>query len=165
MAVNVSGRQLDDNCDLPGDVIAALADSGLEPKRLTLEMTETTLMRDAIGGARQLHALKGLGIRVAIDDFGIGHLILSRLQQFSVDTFKIDRSFISAIGSSPEADALIRAFVQMGKSLGLETYAKGIEDLSQLRNLQNAQCDSGNGDLFARPLSVAAFEALITSAA
>jgi EAL domain-containing protein (putative c-di-GMP-specific phosphodiesterase class I) len=122
-------------------------------------------MRDAIGGARQLHALKGLGLRVAIDDFGTGHSTLSRLQQFSVDTLKIDRSFISGIASSPEADALIRAFVQMGKGLGFETFAEGIEDLSQLRNLQNAQCDSGNGYLFARPLSVAAFEALLTGAA
>jgi diguanylate cyclase (GGDEF)-like protein len=164
MAVNVSGRQLDDSCDLPGDVTAALANSGLEPKRLTLDVTETTLMRDAASSARRLRALKGLGLRVAIDDFGTGHSILSHLQQLSVDTLKIDRSIISGIASSPEADALIRAFVQMGKSLGLENYAKGIEDLSQLRNLQDAQCDSGNGYLFARPLSVAAFEALITSA-
>jgi EAL domain-containing protein (putative c-di-GMP-specific phosphodiesterase class I) len=165
MAVNVSGRQFDNNYDLPGDVRAALADNALDPRLLILEMTETTLMRDAIGSARQVHALKVLGLRVAIDDFGTGHSILSRLQQLSVDTLKIDRSLISAIASNPEADALVRAFVQMGKTLGLETYAKGIEDLSQLRNLQNAQCDSGIGYLFARPLSVAAFEALITGAA
>ena len=165
MAVNVSGRQLDSHSDLFEDARGALVGSGLEPTLLTLEITETMLMRDAARSARQLRDLKGLGLRVAIDDFGTGYCSLAYLQQFPVDALKIDRSFINGIASSPEAGALIRTFVQLGKTFGIETHAEGIEELSQLRFLQNEGCDSGQGYLFAWPLSPAALGDLISGMA
>jgi diguanylate cyclase (GGDEF)-like protein len=161
VAVNVSGRQLDHDTDLVADVQAALTASGLKPHMLTLEITETMLMRDATRSAAQLHDLKRLGVRVAIDDFGTGYCSLAYLQQFPVDALKIDRSFINGIASSPEAGALIHTLVQLGKTLGIETYAEGIEERSQLQHLQREQCDSGQGYLFARPLSPEALEALL----
>ena len=165
MAVNVSGRQLDSHSDLFEDVRHALVGSELEPALLTLEITETMLMRDATRSAQQLRDLKALGLRVAIDDFGTGYCSLAYLQQFPVDTLKIDRSFINGIDNSPEAGALIHTFVQLGKTFGIETHAEGIEELSQLRYLQGEGCDSGQGYLFARPLSPEALEELITNPA
>jgi diguanylate cyclase (GGDEF)-like protein len=162
VAVNVSGRQLDGNTDLVGDVRTALLRSGLAPGLLTLEITETMLMRDASCSADRLRDLKALGVRVAIDDFGTGYCSLAYLQQFPVDALKIDRSFITGIASSPEANALIHTLVQLGKTLGIETYAEGIEDRSQLRHLQDEECDSGQGYLFARPLAPQALEELLS---
>lgn len=161
IAVNVSGRQLDGSADLVEDVRTALTGSGLPASSLTLEITETMLMRDPTRSADRLHALKALGVRVAIDDFGTGYSSLAYLKQFPVDALKIDRSFISGIAESPEGGALIHTLVQLGKTLGIETYAEGIEDHSQLRHLQAEECDSGQGYLFARPLSPEALEALI----
>jgi EAL domain-containing protein (putative c-di-GMP-specific phosphodiesterase class I) len=158
----VSGRQLDSQYDLFDDARAALLDTGLEPCLLTLEITETILMRDATRSAQQLRDLKGLGLRVAIDDFGTGYCSLAYLQQFPIDALKIDRSFVDGIAKSPEADALIHVFVQLGKTFGIETYAEGIEELSQLRHLQDEDCDYGQGYLFARPMSPAALEDLLT---
>ncbi len=157
IAVNVSGRQLD--CDeFPNHVLEALHDSGLEPAALTIEITETTLMRNADKAAEQLTALKALGIRIAIDDFGTGYSSLAYLRQFPVDALKIDRSFISGIAASKESAALIHTLIQLGKTLGLETLGEGIEDQAQLRRLQREQCDLGQGFLLARPLSLAAIE-------
>jgi diguanylate cyclase (GGDEF)-like protein len=163
VAVNVSGRQFDGHNDLVADVRAALRASDLDPTLLTLEITETMLMRDAARSAEKLVELKALGIRIAIDDFGTGYCSLAYLQQFPVDALKIDRSFITGIASSPEADALIHTLVQLGKTLGIETYAEGIEERSQLHHLQQEECDSGQGYLFARPLAPEALEDLLAS--
>ena len=99
MSVNVSGRQLDDD-ELVADVHCALESSGLDPAMLTLEITETTLMRDADETATRLRSLKGLGVRIAIDDFGTGYSSLAYLRQFPVDSLKIDRSFICGLAAS-----------------------------------------------------------------
>ena len=163
ISVNVSPRQLDTDTDLTTHVQTALTDSGLPPDALTLELTETLLMRDTDASARQLHALKRLGVRIAIDDFGTGYSSLSYLQQFPVDALKIDRSFITAIASNPESGALIHTLVQLGKTLKIETLAEGIEDTSQLHHLQREACDSGQGYLFARPLTPNAITQLITT--
>jgi EAL domain len=98
-------------------------------------------------------AIKAAGVRVAVDDFGTGYSSLAYLSHFPVDSLKIDRTFISAIATSPEAGALIHTLVQLGKSLGLETVAEGIEEQAQFRHLQSQHCDSGQGYLFARPLA------------
>jgi EAL domain-containing protein (putative c-di-GMP-specific phosphodiesterase class I) len=119
-------------------------------------ITETTIMRDATATARRLTALKAIGVRIAIDDFGTGYSSLGYLQQFPVDTLKIDRSFISSMTTSIEAAALIRTLIQLGKTLGIETLAEGIEDPDQFRQLQNEQCESGQGFLIARPLDAKA---------
>lgn len=162
MSVNVSGRQLDDD-ELIEDVRRALGDSGLDPQALTLEVTETMLMRDASASANRLASLKELGVRLAIDDFGTGYSSLAYLRQFRVDALKIDRSFVGGIGSSKESMALIHTLVQLGKALNIETLAEGIEEPAQLRALQRERCDQGQGFLFARPLSPLAVEELMSA--
>ena len=164
VSVNVSGRQLDSDAEIVAQVQHALAESGLRPGSLTLEITETVLMRDADASVRHLHALKALGVRIAIDDFGTGYSSLAYLRQFPVDALKIDRSFISGVASNPEAKALIHTLVQLGKSLGIETLAEGIEESSQLDHLQREACDSGQGYLFARPLAADAVSELLGEA-
>jgi diguanylate cyclase (GGDEF)-like protein len=157
MSVNVSAVQLEDD-EFVLDVQRALDGSGLEPSALTLEITETTLMRDADATARRLEALKEVGVRIAIDDFGTGYSSLAYLRQFPVDSLKIDRSFIRGIAGSSQSVALIHTLVRLGKTLSLETLAEGIEDRDQLHALQLQECDYGQGYLFARPLEVEELE-------
>jgi diguanylate cyclase (GGDEF)-like protein len=160
ISINVSARQLDDD-GIVHDLADALAITGLDPGSLTLEITETTLMHDAESAAQRLNQLKALGVRIAIDDFGTGYSSLAYLRQFPVDALKIDRSFISGIAASRESKALIHTLVQLGKTLGLKTFAEGIEDQSQLQHLQREHCDSGQGFLFARPLEPEAIDAML----
>ena len=157
IAVNVSARQLDDD-EFVEDVERALSASGLEPTALTLEITETALMRNADETARRLNSIKELGVRLAIDDFGTGYSSFSHLQRFPVDALKIDRTFLSQIAENPEGETLIRTLVRLGKALSIETLAEGIEQAQQLTMLREEQCDSGQGFLFARPLEVTAAE-------
>jgi diguanylate cyclase (GGDEF)-like protein len=157
MAVNVSGRQLETD-QFISDVREALSHSGLDADALTLEITETTLMRNPEETARRLCAIKDLGVRIAIDDFGTGYSSLAHLQRFPVDALKIDRSFISQLAENPEGETLLRTLVQLGKALSIETLAEGIEREQQLSLLREEQCDSGQGFLFARPLAVDAAE-------
>jgi diguanylate cyclase (GGDEF)-like protein len=164
MAVNVSARQLDTD-QLIGDIESALAESGLDPGALTIEITETTLMRNAEETARRLNTIKELGVRIAIDDFGTGYSSLAHLQKFPVDALKIDRSFISGLTNKGEGEALIHTLVQLGKALSIETLAEGIEQTQELSLLRDERCDSGQGFLFARPLDVAATEAFLESCA
>jgi diguanylate cyclase (GGDEF)-like protein len=162
ISVNVSGRQLDHD-ELVDDVRSALLESGLEPSALTVEITETALMRDPDATARRLDAIKELGVRVAVDDFGTGYSSLAYLRQFPVDTLKIDRAFVQGIASSKESAALIQTLIDLGKTLNLETIGEGIEDLAQLELLQRARCDSGQGFLFARPLEAGALTEFLNS--
>jgi diguanylate cyclase (GGDEF)-like protein len=164
IAVNVSGRQLDTD-ELIADIESALADSGLDPGALTIEITETTLMRNIEDTIRRLGAIKELGVRIAIDDFGTGYSSLAHLQQFPVDALKIDRSFISGLKHNKEGETLIRTLVQLGKALSIETFAEGIEQQQELSLLKDEACDNGQGFLFARPLDVAATEAFFQDVA
>ncbi len=163
MSVNVSARQLDDD-ELIDDVRRALEDSGLDPATLTLEVTETTLMRDPAATAARLHRLKELGVRIAIDDFGTGYSSLAYLRQFPADALKIDRCFIDGIVTSKASAALIHTLVQLGKTLDIETLAEGIEDRDQLATLQREHCDQGQGFLFSQPLDVDAVERFLGTA-
>jgi len=160
MAVNVSPRQLDTD-QLIGDIEDALADSGLDPEALTIEITETTLMRNVEETAGRLAAIKQLGVRIAIDDFGTGYSSLAHLQRFPVDALKIDRSFISGLKQNEQGQTLIHSLVQLGKALSIETFAEGIEQQQELSLLQGEDCDSGQGFLFARPLDIPATEAFL----
>jgi EAL domain-containing protein (putative c-di-GMP-specific phosphodiesterase class I) len=164
MAVNVSGRQLDAD-QLIADIQAALCDSGLDPAALTIEITETTLMRNVEQTVCRLAAIKQLGVRLAIDDFGTGYSSLAHLQKFPVDALKIDRSFISGLRHNKEGETLIRTLVQLGKALSIDTFAEGIEQQHELSLLRDEDCDNGQGFLFARPLDVAATEAFFRSRA
>ncbi len=162
MAVNVSARQLDSD-EFVAEVREALAASGLDPHALTIEITETTLMRDAEQTIRRLTAVKALGVRIAIDDFGTGYSSLTHVQKFPVDSLKIDRSFIAGLKENKEGEALIHTLVQLGKALSIETVAEGIELQQELSLLQGERCDSGQGFLFAKPLDLAATDAFLRS--
>jgi diguanylate cyclase (GGDEF)-like protein len=160
MAVNVSARQLETDQFIE-DVRQALADSGLEPQALTLEITETALMRDPEETARRLRAIKDLQVRIAIDDFGTGYSSFGHLKRFPVDALKIDRSFIWQLAENPEGETLLRTLVKLGKALSMETVAEGIEREHELSVLRDECCDSGQGYLFARPLDVNAAAAFL----
>jgi diguanylate cyclase (GGDEF)-like protein len=160
VAVNVSGRQLDSDAFI-GDVQQALEQSGLAPEALTLEITETAIMRNVEATARRLSAIKDLGVRIAIDDFGTGYSSLAHLQRFPVDALKIDRSFTARLTHNPEGETLIHTLVQLGKALGIETLAEGIEQPRELSVLREENCDSGQGFLFARPLDAEATAAFL----
>jgi diguanylate cyclase (GGDEF)-like protein len=162
ISVNISARQLETD-DLIRDVTTALRVSGLDPRSLIVELTETAIMRNMPDVVRRLLALKAMGVRVAIDDFGTGYSSLAYLQQFPVDSIKIDRSFISSMADSPEAGVLIRSLVQLGKTLGLETLAEGIEATGQYTLLAAEHCDSGQGFLFGRPLETSAVEQFLAA--
>ncbi|MGD0453407.1 MAG: EAL domain-containing protein [Solirubrobacteraceae bacterium] len=162
MSVNVSARQLDDDT-LIDDVHRVLQENAMDPAALTLEVTETALMRDPEATAARLRLLKQLGVRIAIDDFGTGYSSLAYLRQFPADALKIDRSFIDGVATSEASAALIHTLVQLGKTLDIETLAEGIEDQDQLETLQREHCDHGQGFLFSRPLDVDAVEAFLST--
>jgi diguanylate cyclase (GGDEF)-like protein len=163
ISVNVSARQLE-RPEFVEDVHRALADSGIDPRTLTLEITETALMRSPDATARLLAELKALGIRIAVDDFGTGYSSLAYLRQFPVDSLKIDRTFITGLALSSEAHALTHTLIQLGAALGLETLAEGVEHHSQVRELQREGCDLAQGFLFARPLHPNDLELLLRDA-
>jgi diguanylate cyclase (GGDEF)-like protein len=151
IAVNVSARQLDGD-EFVTDVHRALEDSGLEADALTIEITETALMRDTDATIARLGAIKELGVRIAIDDFGTGYSSMAHLQHFPVDALKIDRSFITQMTHNREGETILHTLVQLGKALSIETLAEGIEQVQELSLLQGELCDSGQGFLFAKPL-------------
>ena len=163
MALNVSMRQLETD-DFVEDVREAIRQHQIDPQSLIIEVTETALMRDAEATVRRLRALKRLGVQVAIDDFGTGYSSLAYLQQFPVDALKIDRSFVAAMGTSSEATALIHTLIELGRALGLETLAEGIEDQLQLEALRHERCERGQGFLFSRAVAPEEIDTLLGEA-
>jgi len=161
MSVNVSARQLE-RAEFIEEVRTTLHETGLAPAALTLEITETVLMRKPDATAQLLGKLKGLGVRIAVDDFGTGYSSLAYLRQFPVDELKIDRTFITGLSLSSEAHALTHTLIQLGKALGLQTLAEGVEQPSQVQALQLEGCDLAQGFLFARPLTPEAVEHFLT---
>jgi diguanylate cyclase (GGDEF)-like protein/PAS domain S-box-containing protein len=162
--VNLSARQLQEST-LVQEVAQALSDSGLAPQRLALEITESVLMQDAAQAVHWLHELKKLGVQVAIDDFGTGYSSLSYLQQFPVDTLKIDKSFVDGVGSEAERATLASAIIELGKTLGLKTVAEGIEQAGQASELALLGCDVGQGYHFAKPMDRDRLEAMLAQPA
>ncbi len=160
ISVNVSMRQLETDA-LVGDVTDALDASGLLPRSLTIEVTESTLMRDTEATVSRLQRLKEIGVLVAIDDFGTGYSSMAYLRQFPVDVLKIDRSFVAEVDDSAESAALIHTLVELGRTLGLVTLAEGIEDAVQLDRLRFEHCDSGQGFVFSRPVDPDQIEELL----
>ena len=160
ISVNLSARQLDDDAILT-DVRTALATSGLDPTALTLEITETALMRNLDASAQRLAQIKALEVNLAIDDFGTGYVSLASLKQLPIDTIKIDREFTDALTRSPQSGALIRTLVQLGKDLGLRTVAEGLETIDQLDHLRHAHVNDVQGFLLSKPLDTEAIRALI----
>ena len=150
MAVNLSVKQLQ-HSDIVADVRDALADSGLDPSCLTLEITETVMMTDTDLAVQRLKELKDLGVRLAMDDFGTGYSSLSYLSKFPVDILKMDRSFLRD-DATPETAGLATAVVSLGETLNLEVVAEGIELPEQWATLRDLGCDKGQGFYFARPM-------------
>ncbi len=160
IAVNISARQLESG-QLVEDVRSALGDSGLEPGALTLEVSESALMGDPNDAAVRLRLLRQLGVRIAIDDFGGRYSSLASVRQFPANAVKIDRSGIDRIASSGRSTALMRALVELGATLEIETLAEGIEDGVRLERGQREQFDHDHGFLFSRPLDADELEAFL----
>ncbi|HEX3428838.1 MAG TPA: EAL domain-containing protein [Candidatus Limnocylindrales bacterium] len=162
ISVNLSARQFREY-DIVGTVDSILAETGLPPASLILEITESSLMRRTQATIACLEGLRELGCHLAIDDFGTGYSSLSYLQRFPIDILKIDGSFVSAAGAG--GSAIARAIVDLGRTLNLEVIAEGIEEPEQARWLSDIGCRFGQGYLFARPISAGAFEALLAEGA
>jgi diguanylate cyclase (GGDEF)-like protein/PAS domain S-box-containing protein len=148
MAVNVSSVQLADE-SLIADVTSALDRAGIRPADLTLELTESALA--AAGAEHRLAALRELGVRVAVDDFGAGYSSLGYLRRLEIDCVKIDRSFVAGVDQHPRDFALVRSIVELAHSLDLQLIAEGIETRGQAERLREAGCRLGQGFLFAAP--------------
>ena len=144
MAINLTARQFFDE-GLVSDLTAVLAATGMDAKLLELEITESLLLRDVEKSLRILARLKKMGIRIAIDDFGVGYSSLATLQQFPLDTIKIDRSFIRDIASVDEDKALTEAIIAMGRTLSLTVVAQGVETKAQADFLRLNACDEFQG--------------------
>ncbi len=151
VSVNVAARQLDSD-GLIDDVREALHISGLDARRLVLEITESDVMSAPDLAREKLEALKTLGLRLAIDDFGTGYSSLSYLQYFPVDELKIDRSFVKRIDVGERDAALVRTIVSLARSLSVEVVAEGVEMAEQEHFLRSIACDTGQGYLYSRPL-------------
>jgi len=160
ISVNVSAAEFRAKTFL-AEVRAILRETGLEARYLDLELTEGVLMQHAESSAAALHALKAIGIHIAVDDFGTGYSSLSYLQQFPIDVLKIDKSFVHRITSDPHDSSIVSAIIDMGKNLKLRVIAEGIETEEQRTFLQAHHCAEGQGYLFSRPLAAAQFAHLL----
>jgi diguanylate cyclase (GGDEF)-like protein len=161
VCVNVSAYQLDRKSFVE-DVRAALAESEIDPSALTLEVTETALMRDIHAACARLDAIKALGVRVAIDDFGTGYASLSQLQRMPVDILKIDRSFVAALNEGVQGRELLEAIVGVGRSLSLTVIAEGIEQPAQRATLEQMGCRMAQGFLLGYPMPAVEIEQSLT---
>ncbi len=150
MAVNVSPRQFRDPQLLP-DIREVLADTGMAPELLELEVTEGLIMHDVEQAVKTLNAIKSMGVRLAIDDFGTGYSSLAQLKRFPIDTLKVDRSFIREIPKDSEDGAITEAIIAMGRTLGVTVVAEGVETGEQEAFLKSRACDEMQGFYFNKP--------------
>jgi diguanylate cyclase (GGDEF)-like protein/PAS domain S-box-containing protein len=160
VAVNLSALQFQ-RADLLDTVSQALTGSGLAPKWLELELTESILIQDTDNALRTVRQLRAMGLRLSIDDFGTGYSSLSYLQKLAVHTLKIDQSFVRGLASDADSAAIVRAVVQLAHSLKLNTIAEGVETDFQLAFLRNQGCDQVQGYYFSRPLPAIEFAQLL----
>jgi diguanylate cyclase (GGDEF)-like protein len=151
VAVNLSAIQVARD-DVPGLVEGALKSSGLSGDRLTLELTESSIVQDPARATRVFDALKALDTTVAMDDFGTGYSSLAYLQRLPIDVLKIDKSFVSGMMVDPDAVAIVRAVLSLAEALGMSTTAEGIETVELATTLATLGCASGQGFYFAKPL-------------
>ena len=152
VSVNIAAEQLE-QADVVRTVQQTLRETGLDPRGLVLEVTETTSMADADRVRGRLEALRALGVRVAIDDFGTGYSSLTHLHQFPVDILKIDRAFVSAMTDEVAAHTIVDASVRLGQALGFEVVAEGVETQEQMESLVALGCDVAQGYFWSRPVS------------
>lgn len=151
VAVNISALEFRHKGFLD-EVALILRETGLAPRYLELELTESVLMHDAESSVAVLDALKAMGVRLAIDDFGTGYSSLSYLKRFPVDTLKIDQSFVQNIIADSDDATIVSAVIDMARNLGLRVIAEGVETSEQLAFLQSRHCEQGQGFAFSRAL-------------
>ena len=162
VAVNVSAVQLY-NPDFVRELHQILLNTGLSPRRLEIEITETALIRDFNRALTTLRMIKALGVRIAMDDFGTGYSSLSNLRAFPFDKIKIDGSFIKSVNSIEQAATIVRAVLGLGRGLGLPVLAEGVETDAELQFLRNEKCDEVQGYLLGRPAAIGQFRHLTHS--
>ena len=160
MSVNLSPVQFRDP-ELAGVVRSALERSTLAPDCLELEITERTLMEDTETTLAILRDLKQLGVKISIDDFGVGHSSLGYLRRFAFDEIKLDRSFVAALEHDPSAAAIVRATLSLGRSLGLDAVAEGVESAEQLAMLDAEGCRLAQGYYFSPPVHVQEIDSMV----
>jgi diguanylate cyclase (GGDEF)-like protein len=163
VAVNLSPLQVRD-ASIVELVRSALAESGVPPARLMLEITEGVLIDNPDEMVKRIEDLHGLGVRIALDDFGSGYSNLGYLQRFPLDKLKIDRSFVTALGTSANGGVIVQAIVALGRALGLTVVVEGVETEQQRVLLRLAGCDEMQGYLFARPAPAKAIDRLLAQA-
>ena len=162
VAVNLSPKQFQP--DLPERILAVLSETGLPPARLELEITETTLIGDMVRALGILRRIKAMGISIAMDDFGTGYSSLATLQAFPFDKLKIDRGFVAGIDDNPHTAVIVRAVIGLGRSLGMQVIAEGVETERQAQFLSDEACDELQGYLFGKPQDIAQFAGVVKSA-
>jgi EAL domain-containing protein (putative c-di-GMP-specific phosphodiesterase class I) len=162
VSVNLSPRQVRDR-RIVEVVRQALNAAGIAPKRLMLEITEGVLIDNPEEMLRRINELRAIGVRIALDDFGSGYSSLGYLQRFAFDKLKIDRSFVTALGRSPNAAVIVQAIVALGRALGVQVVVEGVETEEQRVLLRLAGCDEMQGFLFAHPAPAKAIDALIAA--
>jgi diguanylate cyclase (GGDEF)-like protein/PAS domain S-box-containing protein len=151
ISVNLSGKQFTQP-DLLGQITRTLEETGLDPRSLKLEITESVVMDNIDAAVETLESLRSLGVEVSIDDFGTGYSSLSYLHRLPIDTLKVDRSFVSRMASNNENTEIVRTIVTLAQSLEMKVVAEGVETSEQLAQLQILRCEGGQGYLFSRPL-------------
>jgi EAL domain-containing protein (putative c-di-GMP-specific phosphodiesterase class I) len=162
VAVNISALEFRHKDFLAG-VQGILAETGLEPRYLELEVTESVLMQDVESTAAVLQALKSMGVLLAVDDFGTGYSSLNYLRQFPIDSLKIDQSFVHDSTTDSDDAAIVSAVIGLGRSLRQRVVAEGIETREQLAFLKARFCDEGQGYYFGRPVVPEEFAALLVA--
>ena len=150
VSVNISSKQLARD-DFPQEVAAVLSETGFDPRRLMLEITESAIIENAEQASAALQRLKAIGVRILMDDFGTGHSSLGSLHSLPIDSLKIDRSFISRLPNDDQALELVRTMIGLGHNLGLKVVAEGIETREQFDILSRLECDHAQGMLFGAP--------------
>ncbi|HEY2004829.1 MAG TPA: EAL domain-containing protein [Solirubrobacteraceae bacterium] len=160
ISVNLSARQLE-SPGLAAHLDAAVRAIGADPGVLCLEVTEDAVEHNPELAFRTLTALRAIGVKLALDDFGIGHSSIAGLRDLPLDSVNIDRSFVSTLGSDPEGAAVVGALVELGHALGLSVVAEGVETDEQLARVRDLGCDGAQGYLFSRPLPVDGVHALL----
>ncbi|MES1204844.1 MAG: EAL domain-containing protein [Pseudomonadota bacterium] len=162
ISVNVSTRQLA-QANVPDQVQRILHETGLDPRSLTLEITESALMQNLTTSAAVIQRLHEMEIRLHIDDFGTGYSSLSYLHNFPIHTLKVDKSFVSRMEDAPNQGEIVRAIVSLAQNLGMEVTAEGVETRAQAETLQGLNCTNAQGFLFSRPVPADEAERIIVS--
>jgi diguanylate cyclase (GGDEF)-like protein/PAS domain S-box-containing protein len=161
VAINVSARQFIQQRNLADIVMGVMAESGVDPQFIEIELTEGAIMKDAEGSISTLERMRSRGIAISIDDFGTGYSSLSYLRRLPLDILKIDQSFVRDITTDHNDAAIVRAIIGLAQTLGIKVIAEGVEDENQLSFLNSNGCDYGQGFLFGKPVAPEAFIELI----